>query len=67
MIKFCLDRAAKCRRGAEQDVDPDRRQFWLKTEGQWFFLARSYATEQQLNKFPRHPSVTPLLKRIQQP
>jgi hypothetical protein len=47
MIKFCLNRAAECRRGAEVATDPSRKQSWLKMEGQWFFLARSYDNERR--------------------
>ena len=42
IVKFCLDRAAECRRGAESTASSSRKQSWLKMEGQWFFLARSY-------------------------
>jgi hypothetical protein len=42
LIKFCLAKAAECRRGAELATDPSRKQSWLQLEGRWFFLARSY-------------------------
>jgi hypothetical protein len=42
MVKFCLDKAVECRRGAERSVDPIRTRSLLEMEGQWFFLARSY-------------------------
>jgi hypothetical protein len=45
MIKFCLARAAECRRQAEQAMDPSLQRSWRKMEGRWFFLARSYANE----------------------
>jgi hypothetical protein len=60
MVKFCLNRAAECRRGAERATDTSRKQSWLKTEGQWFFLARSYDNEGRAHVFlwasvkPRH-------------
>jgi hypothetical protein len=47
MIKFCLNKAAECRRGAEHTTDPSLKQSWLKLEGQWFFLARSYDSERR--------------------
>jgi hypothetical protein len=43
MIKFCLARAAECRRQAEQAMDPSLQRSWRKMEGRW--LARSYANE----------------------
>jgi hypothetical protein len=45
MIKFCLAKAAECRRKAEQAMDPSLQRSWRKMEGRWFFLARSYANE----------------------
>jgi hypothetical protein len=45
MIKFCLARAAECRRKAEQATDSSQQRSWRKMEGRWFFLARSYANE----------------------
>jgi hypothetical protein len=48
MVKFCLAKAVECRRAAELATDPARRRFWLNTEGQWFFLARSYDNERRL-------------------
>jgi hypothetical protein len=42
MVKFCLDKAVECRRGADRAVDPIRKRSLLEMEGQWFFLARSY-------------------------
>ena len=47
MIKFCLARAAECRRNAEQATDRFRQWSWLKIEGEWFFLARSYDSERR--------------------
>jgi hypothetical protein len=52
MIKFCFDRAAQCRQGAEQALDPSRRQSWLDLEGRWFFLARSYDNERRVAAMP---------------
>ena len=46
-IRFCVQRAAECRRNAEQATDPSRRQSWLKTEAEWFFLARSYDNQRR--------------------
>jgi hypothetical protein len=45
MIKFCLARAAECRRQAEQAMDSPQQRSWRNMEGRWFFLARSYANE----------------------
>jgi hypothetical protein len=42
IIKFCLTRAAACRRDAEQATDPTSKQSWLAMEDRWFSLARSY-------------------------
>jgi hypothetical protein len=53
MVKFCLNRAAECRRGAEHATDPCQKQSWLRTEGQWFFLARSYDNERRAHAFLR--------------
>jgi hypothetical protein len=47
MVKFCLAKAVECRRAADLATDPARRQSWLKTEGRWFFLARSYDNERR--------------------
>ena len=47
MVKFCLAKAAECRRNAEQATDPARRRSWLNTEGKWFLLARSYDSERR--------------------
>ena len=47
MIKFCLARAAECRRKAEQAKDSSQQRSWRKMEGRWFFLARSYANERR--------------------
>ena len=47
MIKFCLARAAECRRKAEQATDSSQQRSWRKMEGRWFFLARSYANERR--------------------
>jgi hypothetical protein len=47
MVKFCLAKAVECRRAADLATDPARRQSWLNTEGQWFFLARSYDNERR--------------------
>jgi hypothetical protein len=47
MIRFCLQKAAECRRCAEQATDPLRRQSWLELEGRWFFLARSYDNQRR--------------------
>ena len=47
MVKFCLAKAVECRRAAELATDPARRRSWLNTEGQWFFLARSYDNERR--------------------
>jgi hypothetical protein len=47
MIKFCLARAAECRRKAEQAMDSSLQRSWRKMEGRWFFLARSYENESQ--------------------
>ena len=52
MVKFCLAKAAECRRNAEQAADPARRRSWLNTEGQWFFLARSYDSERRESAEP---------------
>src|SRR5262245_32019041 len=54
MIKFCIAKAAECRRAADAATDdPSRRQIWLTMEGEWFYLARSYDNER------RGPSVGP--------
>jgi hypothetical protein len=45
MVKLCLAKAAECRRAAELANDPAGRLSWVKIEGQWFFLARSYDSE----------------------
>jgi hypothetical protein len=47
MVKFCLARAAECRRNAEQATDPVRQWSWLQMEGEWFVLARSYDSERR--------------------
>jgi hypothetical protein len=47
MIKFCLARAAECRRKAEQATNSSQQRSWRKMEGRWFFLARSYANERR--------------------
>ena len=47
MVKFCLAKAVECRCAAERATDPTRRRSWLNTEGQWFFLARSYDNERR--------------------
>jgi hypothetical protein len=47
MVRFCLDRARECRRAAERGKSPSGRRFWLAMEGRWFFLARSYDSEQR--------------------
>jgi hypothetical protein len=47
MVKFCLAKAVECRRSAELATDSARRRSWLNTEGQWFFLARSYHNERR--------------------
>jgi hypothetical protein len=47
MVKFCLGKAAVCRRVAELTTDPIHKLTWLKTEGQWFYLARSYDNERR--------------------
>jgi hypothetical protein len=47
MVKFCLAKAVECRRAAELAKDPARRRSWLNTEGQWFFLARSFDNERR--------------------
>ncbi len=47
MVKFCLARAAECRRNAEQATDRFRQCSWLEIEGEWFFLARSYDSERR--------------------
>ena len=47
MVKFCLAKAAECRRNAEQATDPFRQRSWLEIEGEWFFLARSYDSERR--------------------
>jgi hypothetical protein len=52
MVKFCLAKAVECRRAAEQATDPARRRSWLNTEGQWFFLARSYDNERRESAEP---------------
>ena len=48
MVKFCLAKAAECRRASELATDLARRRNWLDLEGQWFFLARSYDNEGEL-------------------
>ena len=58
MFKFCLARAAECRRGAMQVLDPSCRQSWLEMEGRWFFLARSYENEQRTDFTPRRAHKT---------
>jgi hypothetical protein len=55
MVKFCLNRAAECRRSAGQASDPSWKQSWLRTEGQWFFLARSYDDERRVHAFLGDP------------
>ena len=47
MVKFCLAKAVECRCAAERATDPTRRRSSLNTEGQWFFLARSYDNERR--------------------
>jgi hypothetical protein len=48
MIKFCIAKAAECRRRADAATDdPSRRQTWLAMEGEWFYLARSYDNERR--------------------
>ena len=47
MVKFCLAKTVECRRSADRATDPARRRSWLNTEGQWFFLARSYDNERR--------------------
>ena len=51
MIRFCLARAAECRRNAEQATAPSRYSSWLKIEGRWFFLARSYDNERRTDAY----------------
>ena len=45
MVKFCIAKAAECRRAAEQALDEAGKRTWLRMEGEWFFLARSYDNE----------------------
>ena len=45
MVKFCIAKAAECRRAAEQALDEAGKRTWLRMEGEWFFLARSYQNE----------------------
>jgi hypothetical protein len=52
MVKFCLRQAVDCRGWAEPTTDPSRKQAWLKIEGQWFFLARSYDTARRADGQP---------------
>jgi hypothetical protein len=50
MIKFCIAKAAECRRRADAATDdPSQRQTWLAMEGEWFYLARSYDNERRGN------------------
>jgi hypothetical protein len=57
MIKFCLARAAACRRDAEEATDPSSQQSWLEMEDRWFSLARSYE---------RRPDNPPPMRRYAQ-
>jgi hypothetical protein len=54
MVKFCLRQAAECRGWAERTTDPSGKQAWLKIEGQWFFLARSYDTARRADGQPAY-------------
>jgi hypothetical protein len=56
MIKFCLAKAAECRRNTEQATDPTQQQSWLQIEGRWFFLARSYENERRSDIISRRAS-----------
>jgi len=47
MVTFCLAKAAECRRWAELTTDGHQKEAWLATEGQWFYLARSYESERR--------------------
>lgn len=47
MVRYCLNRAADCRRGAERATDVARKESWLEMEGLWFFLARSYDNQRR--------------------
>ena len=47
MVRYCLNRAAECRRGAERATDVSRKNSWLEMEGLWFFLARSYDNQRR--------------------
>ena len=47
MVTFCLAKAAECRRWAELTTDDPQKEAWLATEGQWFYLARSYESERR--------------------
>jgi hypothetical protein len=47
MVRFCLDRAAECRRKAERAKMPPRKRSWLEMAGRWFFLARSYDSQRR--------------------
>jgi hypothetical protein len=54
IVKFCLARAAACRRDAEQATDLSSQQSWLEMEDRWFSLARSY------ERRPDNPSDAPV-------
>jgi hypothetical protein len=56
MVRFCLDKAAECRRAADRSMDSSRKQRWLEMEGQWFFLARSYDTQRRTDRLPEQQS-----------
>jgi hypothetical protein len=63
MSKFCLARAAECRRKAEQAMDSSLQRSWRKMEGRWFFLARSYENEQRTDFTPRRAHKTKIEDR----
>jgi hypothetical protein len=50
-IAACMDRAADCRRRAEQTTDPAMQADLLDMEARWTHLARSYEFVESLERF----------------
>ena len=50
-LRDCLERAADCRRRADELSDPDAKAFWLAQEARWIKLAESEGLSARVASF----------------
>ena len=54
-VRDCLERAADCRRRADELSDPDAKAFWLAQEARWIKLAESEGLSARIATFLELP------------